>query len=169
MSEYHIQVNETLVHILETKSPDVFIVNGKEVYINALMSGNYHLHVIHKYNGFRILKEDENLKEKSFKLRINGKRAHVTVKTSKDLILEKMGFNNLSGSKVLEVKAPMPGLVLKLIAQAGQEVKKGENLLVLEAMKMENMIKSPGDGFIDEILVKPSQPVEKNQLMIRFK
>jgi len=169
MSDYQIHLNNSVVHITETQTPNTYIVNGKEIKLDALSSGDYLLHIIHNFNSYRILKEGENSEDKTYKLRINGKRSEVTIKTSKDMIMEKMGLNNLSGSKILEVKAPMPGLVLKLIVNVGTEVKKGENLMVLEAMKMENMIKAPCDGIVDEIFIKPGQAVDKNQLMLRFK
>ena len=62
----------------------------------------------------------------------------------------------------------MPGLVLRVTANEGQAVNKGDTLLVLEAMKMENSIKSPGDGLVSKIMVKPGQAVEKNQLLVVF-
>ena len=62
----------------------------------------------------------------------------------------------------------MPGLVLSVLVTEGDEVKKGDNLLVLEAMKMENMIKSPTDGIIKKIEIKQGNKVEKNELLISF-
>jgi biotin carboxyl carrier protein len=73
-----------------------------------------------------------------------------------------------AGKKINELKAPMPGLVLRVTANEGEAVKKGDTLLVLEAMKMENSIKSPGDGMVAKIMVKPGQAVEKNQLLVVF-
>jgi biotin carboxyl carrier protein len=62
----------------------------------------------------------------------------------------------------------MPGLVLNVLVAEGDEVKKGESLLVLEAMKMENMIKSPTDGVIKKVSIKQGDKVEKNTLLIHF-
>ena len=62
----------------------------------------------------------------------------------------------------------MPGLVLSVLVKEGDEVKKGDNLLVLEAMKMENIIKSPADVTIKSIKIKASDKVEKNQVLIQF-
>jgi len=85
-----------------------------------------------------------------------------------DLLLSKMGLADLAAKKVNEVKAPMPGLVLKLIANQGDTVAKGDSLLVLEAMKMENVIKSPGEGIIKSIRVNAGDKVEKNAVLIEF-
>ena len=62
----------------------------------------------------------------------------------------------------------MPGLVLSVEARIGQEVKKGDAVLILEAMKMENVIKSPGEGVIKKILVKQGQAVEKGLVLVEL-
>lgn len=70
--------------------------------------------------------------------------------------------------KVNHLKSPMPGLVLKVIAKVGDLVKQGEPLLVLEAMKMENVFKAPSDVVIKSIDVTEKQAVEKGELLISF-
>ena len=62
----------------------------------------------------------------------------------------------------------MPGLVLDIKVEVGQEVLEGEPLLVLEAMKMENVLKSPADVVVKSIDVKQQAAVEKNQVLITF-
>ena len=69
---------------------------------------------------------------------------------------------------VREVKSPMPGLVLKVMKAAGDQVLQGETLLILEAMKMENVIKSPADGTLRSIDVKAGDAVEKGRTLITF-
>ncbi|MDB5143897.1 MAG: gcdC, partial [Mucilaginibacter sp.] len=71
-------------------------------------------------------------------------------------------------AKVSEIKAPMPGLVLKLFVSEGTEVKKGDNLFILEAMKMENIIKSPADVTVKTVKIKPGDKVEKGQVLLTF-
>ena len=66
------------------------------------------------------------------------------------------------------VKAPMPGLVLDILVEAGQSVNKGDNLLILEAMKMENIIKASGNGVVKNININKKDAVEKNQLLIEM-
>ncbi len=72
------------------------------------------------------------------------------------------------GSRASTLKAPMPGLVLKIEVETGQHVKKGDGLLIVEAMKMENELKAHSSGTIKEIKVKSGEPVEKNQVLIVF-
>jgi biotin carboxyl carrier protein len=62
----------------------------------------------------------------------------------------------------------MPGLILEIHVQTGQEVNEDDPLLILEAMKMENVITSPRDGIIKSITVKKGETVDKNQLLIEF-
>jgi biotin carboxyl carrier protein len=62
----------------------------------------------------------------------------------------------------------MPGMVLDVKVTEGDAVKKGDALLVLEAMKMENIIRSTGAGVVKKIHVKKGVAVEKSQVLIRF-
>ena len=64
------------------------------------------------------------------------------------------------------VTAPMPGKIVRVVSPAGQEVRAGECLVVMEAMKMENEIRSPRDGRIKDVLVKEGQAVESGALLI---
>ena len=82
-------------------------------------------------------------------------------------LLKAMGME--SGKKKLkELKAPMPGLVLNVLVKSGDEVAEGQELIVLEAMKMENAIKCPQAGIIDQVLVVNHDKLEKNQLILSF-
>jgi biotin carboxyl carrier protein len=62
----------------------------------------------------------------------------------------------------------MPGLVLDLLVVPGQQVSQGEKILILEAMKMENVIKSPGDGIVKAVFVQKGDSVEKGHLMVEM-
>ena len=62
----------------------------------------------------------------------------------------------------------MPGLVVNIFVKEGDAVLEGDKLLTLEAMKMENILKSPGDGIIKKINIGKTQTVDKNQILIEF-
>ena len=66
------------------------------------------------------------------------------------------------------LRAPMPGLVVRVQAQAGDRVAAGAGLVVLEAMKMENELKAPGPARIKSVRVAPGQAVEKGQVLVEF-
>lgn len=64
------------------------------------------------------------------------------------------------------VKAPLPGVVTKVLVKAGQTVKKGENILVLEAMKMENNITAESDGTVTAVCVNPGDSVLEGTVLL---
>ncbi|PJC62892.1 MAG: acetyl-CoA carboxylase biotin carboxyl carrier protein subunit [Flavobacteriales bacterium CG_4_9_14_0_2_um_filter_32_27] len=109
-----------------------------------------------------------NSDEKTVFVKVNGVKFKMQLQNKYDELLHILGMDNLLITKVAELKAPMPGLVLSLLAKEGETVQKGDTLLILEAMKMENAIKSPTDGVIKNISVNTGEAVEKNQLILNF-
>jgi biotin carboxyl carrier protein len=105
---------------------------------------------------------------KLFQIKINGQKHQIEIKDRYDLLLEKMGMSSLASTKLNDIKAPMPGLILDIKITEGSEVKKGDAIMILEAMKMENILKSPGEGIVKSIKVKKGDSVEKNQVLIQF-
>jgi len=75
----------------------------------------------------------------------------------------------MDGAKAGELRAPMPGLVTQILKKPGDQVVKGESLIIVEAMKMENEIKSLVDGVIDDIKAREGQSVDKNAVLVTFK
>lgn len=125
-------------------------------------------HVIkdHKSHQVSIVKAD--YETRTFTVRVNSTEYELQAKDRYDLLLEELGMHDMAAGAVNDLKAPMPGLVLEVVAEAGQEVKKGDPLLVLEAMKMENVLKAETDAVIKSINVEKSQAVEKNFVLIEF-
>ncbi len=97
-----------------------------------------------------------------------GGHIQSNLKDKFDLLLEKMGLNSAVAGKIITVKAPMPGLIIDLRVKAGDTVSTGDPLIILEAMKMENIIKATGDGTVASVKVKQGDSVEKNQVLIEF-
>ena len=85
-----------------------------------------------------------------------------------DELVRKMGLTTAVIHKIKDIKAPMPGMVLDIMVEPGQEVVHGDALLVLEAMKMENVIKSPGEGVIKAIKVEKGKAVDKGEVLIEL-
>ena len=130
-----------------------------------------------KKNNYSIIKDNKSYNvevlsvkplEKSFLIKVDGIKYSLNAKDKYDELLHKLGMDNLVSKKVADLKAPMPGLVLEISVEVGQNVAKGDTLLILEAMKMENVIKSPTDGVIKSIAVVKTDTVEKNQLILNF-
>jgi biotin carboxyl carrier protein len=97
---------------------------------------------------------------------VNNRIYDCEIKDQFDDLLKSLGLDNLNAKKINDIKAPMPGLVLKVLVTEGQEFKKGDNLLVLEAMKMENILKAPTDGIVKSIKIKPGDKVDKNEVLL---
>ena len=110
----------------------------------------------------------ENIKNQTYVIKINGHISSIRLMKSVEKTIEKLGINKNSLQNVNVIKAPMPGLILEVMFKVGDKVKKGDPIIVLEAMKMENILTAPVDAIIKEIKVKPQQTVEKNNVLINF-
>lgn len=143
-------------------------VDGNALDWDVCSLGAGHFHILYMGKGYNaeLVKTDSDTK--TVELKINGRRYSVHLKDKFDLLLEKMGMNNTGAGKLNVLKAPMPGLIIDLRVEAGQTVKAGDPLLVLEAMKMENVFKASDDVTIKEINVVEKQAVEKGNELINF-
>ncbi|MBL0911063.1 MAG: biotin attachment protein [Bacteroidia bacterium] len=117
---------------------------------------------------FHVILEGIDHSEKTVFLRINGEKRAYKMRDEFDEKLEKLGMAEMGIRKFNELKSPMPGLVINIAVEPGSEVKKGDPLIVLEAMKMENILRSPGDVKVKEIKVQKGAAVEKNKVLITF-
>ena len=99
---------------------------------------------------------------------VAGRPVAVQVKDEKTLLLERFGLNDTAGEAERTIHAPMPGLVLNVMVEPGQEVHAGQGLLVLEAMKMENELRAHIDGVVKALHVTPGDAVVKNALLVEF-
>lgn len=126
---------------------------------------------------YHVLKDDRSFRaeivktdflKRNYTVRINSNNYEVNISNELDLLIEKMGLSLGSAQFINDIKAPMPGLILDVSVKAGDEVKEGDYLLVLEAMKMENTITAPHDGTVKRVEVKKGETVEKSQLLIEM-
>jgi len=164
---FKVNVNKTSSFEIE-HTPDGLVVDGKSFTWDVLPLLHGYFHILHDKKSYRaeVVKADKETK--TFILKINNHLHTVEVKDKFDLLLEKLGMHNGAASKVNNVKAPMPGLIIDLKVKVGDQVKAGDQLLILEAMKMENILKSTGEGVVKTVKVKKGDTVEKNQVLIEF-
>lgn len=164
---YQVKVNEKYNFVVQTENKQ-FKVNNEVIKLDQIFLNQNSSHILYQNKSYLVEVVELIKEEKKAIIKINGNIYTLNVEDQYDQLLKQLGMDNLAVNKILQVKAPMPGLVLSVLVAEGDEVKKGDSLLVLEAMKMENMIKSPTDGIIKKIEVKQGNAVEKNELLISF-
>jgi len=165
---YKVTVNDQFLFEVENKD-SAFLVNGEQIQFDLSAIGHNGTHVLYQNRSFNTELIDINKAEKTCKIKVNGHIYQISIEDQFDALLKQLGLDNLTATKVSEIKAPMPGLVLRVLVEENAEVKKGDNLLVLEAMKMENILKSSTDGVVKKILIKQGDKVEKNQILVQFR
>jgi len=144
------------------------VIDGTPLEWDIARISETRFHILHKnksYSAELILHDKAN---KAVILKINGSVHKVEIKDRYDLLLEKMGISSASAGKISSIKAPMPGLIVQIMVKAGDNIKPGDPLLVLEAMKMENMIKASTEATVAQVKVKQGNSVEKGQVLIEF-
>ncbi len=163
-----VKVNNKHEHVVEFENASSGTIDGNAFQWDVLKVKDGSFHVIKDNKSYNVEVVKADVKEKSFVISVNGNKYSLSVKDKFDELLQSLGLDSMASKKVNEIKAPMPGLVVEVKIAEGDTVKKGDAILVLEAMKMENNIKSPTDGVIKKIHVKKGMAVEKNQVLINF-
>lgn len=164
---YQLKVNGK--HGFETQTENgVLTVNGVIAGADVKQLSAMTYHVIHNRVSYQVEVVSWDKAAKAAEIKINGNNYFITAKDQFDLLLDKLGLSDQNTARISEIKAPMPGLVLKTFAAEGDVVNKGDNLLILEAMKMENIIKAPADVTIKAIKIKAGDKVEKGQVLMLF-
>lgn len=159
MNYYKATVNKT----------DTFELNETSIEnLDAVSDVNSEFHVLKDNRSYKAEITQSDFLSKNYTVKVNGNTYEVNLANSLDLLIKEMGFEVGAAKQVDAIKAPMPGLVLEISIEVGQEVQEGDNLLILEAMKMENNFTSPRAGIIKSIAVNKGQAVDKGQLLIEF-
>lgn len=104
--------------------------------------------------------------EEDLEILVKGKLYHSLVEDERERRLRAASGGSVAQSGPYHLKAPMPGLIVSVVVEEKQEIKKGEVLLILESMKMQNELKSPRDGVIGRIQVEEGDSVEQRQKLL---
>jgi biotin carboxyl carrier protein len=143
-------------------------VNDELAIWDASMQPNGLVSVLYNGKSYTAIIESVDRTNKEVALRLNGQLYKTVIKEPIDLLLSNMGMDLKSMQKAEPVKAPMPGLVLKVLVTPGQQINKGDGLVVLEAMKMENILKATGPATVKAIKVSERTAVEKGAVLIEL-
>lgn len=125
-------------------------------------------HILYQKKSFIAELVNSDFLNKRYSVKINSNIYQVVISNELDQRIREMGLTAKVSKAVKDINAPMPGLILDVNVVPGQEVKEGDYLLVLEAMKMENTLTAPKDGVVKAVVVKKGQTVDKNQLLVEM-
>ena len=134
--------------------------------LDLIENGINAFHLIDENQSYLVNIDQVNFSRKKATLSVNGNRYDISIADTLDQLVKEMGLLNSVVQKVNEIYAPMPGLIIDILISEGQKVKKGTPLVVLSAMKMENVLLSEGEGIVKSVKVKKNIAVEKGQMII---
>ena len=143
-------------------------INDQPMALDIIEIDAHRLHVICQNQSYNIEIISKNTEDQTVQLKINHRLYHVSLKTEMDLMLQGLGLDTAKVKKVKDLKSPMPGLVLKILVEEGQAIEQGDAVLVLESMKMENILKASNAGIVAKIGCRVGQNVDKNEVLIHI-
>ncbi|WP_445955935.1 acetyl-CoA carboxylase biotin carboxyl carrier protein subunit [Yeosuana sp.] len=136
--------------------------------LDSIKLSDADFHIIQQHKSYKAEITNADFNTKTYQIKINNNNYKVNIINALELLIEKIGFSIGTQKHINFVKAPMPGLILGIHVNIGQEIKENDPLLILVAMKMENNILSPRAGVIKTISAVEGDAVEKNQILIEF-
>jgi len=136
--------------------------------LNLIKTADNTFHLIDNDTSYTIEIVSSDHNSRSYILRVNGQLQEVSIKNNLDLLIDKMGLTTSTAKDVNVVNAPMPGQIIAIEINEGQEVNENDPILILEAMKMENVMLAPKSGIIKSVHIDIQQVVEKGQLLVEF-
>ena len=162
-------MDNTKVYDLKVNGKHEFTLTPEEITsIDAHASAKSSFHMLENQRSYAAKIIKENFLKKLYTVEVNGNTYEVQINDELDKLIKELGFEVGSGAKVNEIFSPMPGLIFDIMVKEGDTVTEEQPLLILEAMKMENVISSPREGVIKKIAVEKGQAIEKKALLIEF-
>jgi len=164
--KFETSINDKITELSVEPDKNEFLINGN--------AQRYSFHI--QSNGRRLLRighklykiDNVEFEKHTVQFTLNGKWCSVQVHDEQDLLMDKMGFKTAADIGEGQLKAPMPGKILEIMVQEGDEVELGEPVAILEAMKMENELKAPVAGVITSVNVTKNDSLEKNALILEI-
>jgi biotin carboxyl carrier protein len=151
-----------------TQKQEQLLLNDREVDWSCELLADGSFSIIYQEKSYRAEVTAIIRETKTLQLRIGRKDYQLHISEPVDQVLKAMGLNGRQAKKDNQIKAPMPGMVLRVLVTPGQALAQGDPVLVLEAMKMENVFKAPGEVTVKEVRVRENSAVEKGQVLIIF-
>lgn len=145
-----------------------WLINNTPALWDARIQPNGLISILYNNKSYTAMVENIDKKKKELTLKVNGQSYKISVKEPIDQLLTSMGIDLTATQKAEPVKAPMPGMILKVLVEPGQQINKGDGLLILEAMKMENVLKATATAVVKSIKVDERTAVEKGAVLIEL-
>ncbi len=149
-------------------STEFNITKQQVIRLDSVKSMKNSFHILQNNAPFHAEIISSNFNDKSYTVKVNNNTYTVSISDATDQLIKDMGFTVGASKQVNEIKAPMPGLILDINVNVGDEIKEDDPLLILEAMKMENSILSPRNGIIKSVGVTKGEAVDKGVLLVEF-
>jgi biotin carboxyl carrier protein len=146
IDEHHVSINGRVQEV------DFESVSGQPVYSLIIDGKSYESYVYETEEGWQVL--------------TRGRQYNLTVEDEREKRLRAAAGSGVAESGEYHMKAPMPGLVVSISVREGDKVEKGQVILILESMKMQNELKSPKAGTVGRIRVKQGETVEQRQALL---
>ena len=146
LDEHHVVVND-IPHDVDLES-----VGGQPIYSLLVGGRSFEVHVYAAESGYQVL--------------VHGSLYLARVEDERERRLRAALAGVVPEDREFHLKAPMPGLVVTVPVNEGQVVEKGEVLLILESMKMQNELKSPRAGKVSRVRIKAGDSVEQKQTLL---
>jgi len=162
-----ISVNEKRTFSVAKEGAD-WQIDGTAVDCDIQLLPNGLVSILYNNKSYTAIVEVVDHKAKTMTVNINGNLRQISISEPMDQLLASMGMDMSALKKAEPIKAPMPGMVLKILVELGQKIAKGDGLLILEAMKMENVLKAGADATVKSINVSERTAVEKGAVLIEL-
>ncbi len=141
-----------------------FAVNGESIRVDWVQLGQRnHFLLIVEDASYELFVEDRG---RDYSVTLNGTSFQVGLEEEKDRFIRSLIKTDAKHQRCVEVRAPMPGLLSKILVKEGDKVTKGAPLLIIEAMKMENEIRATVDGVVSKLKAVEGESVEKDTLLL---
>ncbi|MEN8125164.1 MAG: acetyl-CoA carboxylase biotin carboxyl carrier protein subunit [Bacteroidota bacterium] len=136
--------------------------------LDIIPENNSKFHILIDNQAFKANLVQSDFYKKKYTVVVNSNTYQIEIANPIDQLIKEMGYSVGSSKKLNFINAPMPGILIDINVKEGDQVKEGDTLLILEAMKMENAIICPKEAIVKSVFAVKGETVEKGKLLIEL-
>ncbi|NER13699.1 acetyl-CoA carboxylase biotin carboxyl carrier protein subunit [Leptobacterium flavescens] len=136
--------------------------------VDSIQKGDSGYHIINNDRSLDVVITESDFHNKNYTIKIGTNSYSVSISDELAQLITEMGLSLGSSKQVNTVKAPMPGLIIDVKVAEGDSISENDSLVVMEAMKMENILMAPRDGVVKSVTVNTGETVDKGALLIEL-